>query len=96
MRESTHVVAEPELAEDPRNGSDAHEAKLVRRHLLLDPDALDRLCALYNTSDASEAVRMAIDLVLLADDADRLSEVLADARLEDLYTPPPPLPETRL
>jgi len=45
----------------------------ARRNLLVDPQALERVQKLYNAKSELEAVRQAIEAVLLAHDAERLS-----------------------
>ncbi len=50
---------------------------LVRRNLLVDADQLTRLRDLYETKSESEAVRRAVELALLADEAATLRERIA-------------------
>jgi hypothetical protein len=66
---------------------------LVRRNLLVDPISLQKLCELCGTTSESEAVRRAIELVLLDEATESLRSLLA-ARggAVDVYGPPPPLP----
>lgn len=45
----------------------------VRRNLLVDPQALERVQKLYNAKSESEAVRQVIEAVLLAHEAEKLS-----------------------
>ncbi len=52
-------------------------AGLVRRNLLVDPQAIERLRELYNVTSESEAIRRAVDSVLLVREAQELSEWLA-------------------
>lgn len=56
----------------------APPAGLVRRNLLVDSDALGRLCRLYGMTSESEAVRRAVDLALLVDEGERLADSLAE------------------
>ncbi len=66
---------------------------LVRRNLLIDAESLEQLRVLYGSKSDSEAIRRAIDLVLLAAEAQAISEKVS--RRTDppvVYTPPPPLP----
>jgi hypothetical protein len=67
--------------------------ELVRRNLLLDPLSLQKLCDLYQTKNASEAVRRAIDLALLDEATESLRALLAERGGPiDAYGPPTPLP----
>ncbi len=50
---------------------------LVRRNLLVDAEQLTRLRDLYETKSESEAVRRAVELALLADEAATLRERIA-------------------
>lgn len=50
---------------------------LVRRNLLVDPEALKQVQDLYNAKSESEAVRQALEAVLLAHEAEELSEWIA-------------------
>ena|SRR5947209_2515681 len=52
-------------------------AGLVRRNLLVDAHALERLCSLYGASSESEAVRQAVDLALLVHEGQVLGEWLS-------------------
>ena len=51
---------------------------LVRRNLLVDAEALEQVRRLYDASSDSEAVRWAIDSVLLADEAIELAKQIAE------------------
>ncbi len=46
---------------------------LVRRNLLVDPEALERVRVMYEAKSESEAVRQALAAVLLAHEAEELS-----------------------
>lgn len=66
---------------------------LVRRNLLVDPVALQKLCELYGMTSQSEAVRRAIDLILLGEQAHSIQQYFAaHGAPEDVFGPPPPLP----
>jgi hypothetical protein len=78
-----HSCTVPDRASLPRN--------LAPRQLLLDPDALDKLCDVLRTTDGSRAVRIAIDRVLAADEV-RAQRTQIEAEGDNRYTPPPMLP----
>lgn len=68
-------------------------AGLARRNLLVDPAAVEQLRSLYGARSDSEAVRRAIDLALLADEARLVRErVSARGVSGDVYGRPEPLP----
>lgn len=68
-------------------------AGLARRNLLVDPAALEQLRVLYGMRSDSEAVRRAIDLALLADEARRVRERISARGVSgDVYSRPEPLP----
>ena len=50
---------------------------LARRNLLVDPETLERVRAIYAAKSESEAVRQALDAVLLAHEAEELSDWIA-------------------
>jgi hypothetical protein len=65
--------------------------KLEPHQLLLDPDAVAKLCEVVRTTDVSRAVRIAIDRVLAADEV-RVERARIEAHGDNRYTPPPMLP----
>lgn len=90
------ATTEQETGADERRGrprARKPDAGLVRRNLLVDPEALAQLRALYGSKSESEAVRKAIDLALLAAEARASSDELSRrGEPSAAYEPPPPLP----
>ena len=50
---------------------------LVRRNLLVDPQALEKLRALYGAASESEAVRQAVETALLMQELDEIVDRIA-------------------
>lgn len=71
---------------------------LVRRNLLLNPADLARLRALYEAKSDSDAVRQALDAILMWRDIDAVADrIAASGGPDDVYhrtTGEPPLPAT--
>jgi hypothetical protein len=49
----------------------------VRRNLLVDPQALERLRKLYNATSDSEAVRLAVETILVGQEIDEVVDRIA-------------------
>ncbi len=49
----------------------------VRRNLLVDPQALERLRQLYNAASDSEAVRLAVETILVGQEIDEVVDRIA-------------------
>ena len=89
------VVTEQEAPPKRRGRPRTHKpaSGWARRNLLIDPETLEQLRALFGSKSESEAVRRAIDLALLAAAGEAVRNELAKrGGPVDAYGPPPPLP----